>query len=143
MKKIFFALMALTVVIVIFLFTSKVSAAPTAMLTPTLGSPTEFGQLKVCKAAGAGVTVGKLFTINVNNVAYSVPAGPGDGGYCVLAGQFPVNTQVTVQESIPAGYYVSHIEVKPDRSISRDLKLGKAVVEIGSGVTHATRRLAV
>ena len=57
MKKIFFALMALTVVIVIFLFTSKVSAAPTAMLTPTLGSPTELAQLKVCKAAGAGVTV--------------------------------------------------------------------------------------
>src|SRR6185503_4836534 len=136
MKKIFFALMALTVVIVIFLFTSKVSAAPSAMLTPTLGSPTELGQLKVCKAAGAGVRVGKLFTINVNNVAYSVPAGPGDGGYCVLAGQFPVNTQVTVQESIPAGYYVSHIGVKPDRSISRDLTLGKAVVEIGSGVTE-------
>ena len=126
--------MALT--IVTSLFTTKVSAAATVMLTPTLGSPAELGQLKVCKAAGAGVTVGKLFTINVNNVAYSVPAGPGDGGYCVLAGQFPVNTQVTVQESIPAGYYISHIEVKPDRSISRDLTLGKAVVEIGIGVTE-------
>ncbi|MEO5886059.1 MAG: hypothetical protein ABIQ77_00205 [Anaerolineales bacterium] len=131
MKKIFSALMALTVITS--LFTTKAFAAPTAMLTPTLAS---LGQLKVCKAAGVGVTVGKLFTINVNNVAYSVPAGPGEGGYCVLAGQFPVNTQVTVQESIPAGYYVSHIEVKPDRSISRDLTLGKAVVEIGSGVTE-------
>ena len=134
MKKIFSVLMVLTVVIS--LFTSKVSAAATVMLTPTLGSPAELGQLKVCKAAGAGVTVGRLFTINVNNVAYSVPAGPGDGGYCVLAGQFPINTQVTVQESIPARYYVSQIEVKPDRSISTDLELGKAVVEIGSGVTE-------
>jgi hypothetical protein len=136
MKKIFSVLMALT--IFTSLFATRVSAAPTAMLTPTptSGSPVELGQLKVCKAAGAGVTVGKLFTINVNNITYSVPAGPGDGGYCVLAGQFPVNTQVTVQESIPAGYYVSHIEVKPDRSISRDLTLGKAVVEIGSGVTE-------
>src|SRR6185503_13458773 len=133
MKKIFSVLMALFIVTM--LFTTRASAAPTVMLTPTLDAP-ELGQLKVCKAAGAGVTVGKLFTINVNNVAYSVPAGASDGGYCVLAGQFPVNTQVTVKEAIPTGYYVSRIEVKPDRTISIDLTLGKAVVEIGSGVTE-------
>ncbi len=134
MKKLFSVLMALTVVTS--LFTTRVSAAPTVMLTPTLGPTAELGQLKVCKVAGAGVTEGQLFTINVNNIAYNVPAGPGDGGYCVLAGQFPVNTQVTVQETIPTGYYVSRIEVKPDRSISKDLTLGKAVVEIGTGVTE-------
>ena len=133
MKKLFSVLMVLTVITSF--FDTKVLAASTAMLTPTLGSA-ELGQLKVCKAAGVGVTVGKLFTINVNNIAYSVPAGPTDGGYCVLAGQFPVNTQVTVQESIPNGYYVSRIEVKPDRSTSKDLSLGKAIVEIGSGVTE-------
>jgi len=133
MKKLFSVLMVLTVITSF--FDTKVFAASTAMLTPTLGSA-ELGQLKVCKAAGVGVTVGKLFTINVNNIAYSVPAGPTDGGYCVLAGQFPVNTQVTVQESIPNGYYVSRIEVKPDRSTSKDLSLGKAIVEIGSGVTE-------
>ena len=108
MKKLFSVLMVLTVITSF--FDTKVLAASTAMLTPTLGSA-ELGQLKVCKAAGVGVTVGKLFTINVNNIAYSVPAGPTDGGYCVLAGQFPVNTQVTVQESIPNGYYVSRMEV--------------------------------
>jgi hypothetical protein len=133
MKKIFFVLMALFIVIT--LFTTRASAAPTAMLTPTLDAP-ELGQLKVCKAAGAGVTVGQLFTINVNNTSYTVPAGPTDGGYCVLAGQFPLNLDVTVQEVIPAGYDVSNIEVKPDRAQNTDVESGKVIVEIGSGVTE-------
>jgi len=141
MKKIFSVLMALFIVAT--LFTTRASAAPTAMLTPTLPAP-EFGQLKVCKAAGAGVTVGQLFTINVNNTSYTVPAGPTDGGYCVLAGQFPLNLDVTVQEVIPAGYDVSDIEVKPDRAQNTDIESGEVIVEIGSGVTEVifTNRLS-
>ncbi|HXQ34379.1 MAG TPA: hypothetical protein VN843_10230 [Anaerolineales bacterium] len=123
----------------VFLFSllaTPVSAAPESLLTPTASSAIELGQLKVCKSAGAGVTVGQLFTINVNNTSYSVPAGPTDGGYCVLAGQFPLNLDVTVQEVIPAGYDVSNIEVKPDRAVDTDVSVGKVIVEIGSGVTE-------
>ena len=73
----------------------------------------------------------------MNGTPYNVPAG-ADNGLCVLAGQFPINTQVTVQETIPAGYYVARIEVKPDgRVISKNVTLGKVVIKIGTGVTEA------
>jgi hypothetical protein len=92
--------------------------------------------LKVCKIAGTGVTAGTLFTINVNGTPYSVPAGK-DNGFCVLAGQFPLNTQVTVQESIPAGYIVASIEVLPSgRTVSKNVSIGKVVIKIGTGVTE-------
>ncbi|MCI0551606.1 MAG: hypothetical protein L0287_11680, partial [Anaerolineae bacterium] len=135
MKKIPSLLIAL--VFLISLLATPVSAAAPMVITTTPSSvPQELGQLKVCKAAGAGVTVGQLFTINVNNTSYNVPAGPSDGGYCVLAGQFPLNSDVTVQEVIPAGYDVSNIEVKPDRAVDTDVALGKVIIEIGSGVTE-------
>src|SRR5215510_2959672 len=134
MKKITSILFIL--VFLLSLIGTPVLAAPLSITTTPSSAPQELGQLKVCKSAGAGVTVGQLFTINVNNTSYSVPAGPTDGGYCVLAGQFPINLDVTVQEVIPAGYDVSNIEVKPDRAVNTDVALGKAVVEIGSGVTE-------
>ena len=133
MKKIFSTLFA--IVFLISQFDTQVSAAPMITTTPSSVAQ-ELGQLKVCKSAGAGVTVGQLFTINVNNNSYNVPAGPTDGGYCVLAGQFPLNTEVTVQEVMPVGYAVSNIEVKPDRAVNTDLALGKVIIEIGSGVTE-------
>src|SRR5215216_5721047 len=104
--------------------------------TPTNTPAADLGQLKVCKVAGAGVPVGTLFTITVNGTSYSVPAGP-DNGYCVLAGQFPLNTQLTIQEVIPAGYIVARIEVKPDgRTVSKNVSLGTVVVKMGTGVTE-------
>ena len=55
----------------------------------------------------------------------------------MLAGQFPLNTQVTIQEVIPAGYVVSRIQVMPDgRTVSKNVTLGKVVVKIGTGVTE-------
>jgi hypothetical protein len=58
-------------------------------------------------------------------------------GYCVLAGQFPLNTQVTIQETVPSGYFVTNIEVKPStRTVSKDTSNGKVVVKIGTGVTE-------
>jgi hypothetical protein len=58
-------------------------------------------------------------------------------GYCVLASTFPLNTQVTVQETIPAGYYVGGIEVRPsNRLVSQDKTIGQVVVKIGTGVTE-------
>ena len=128
----------LALVLLVSLFAKPVSAAPIASTARSLAAQDqELGQLKVCKSAGAGVTVGQFFTINVNNTSYNVPAGPTDGGYCVLAGQFPVNTDITVQEVTTAGYAVSNIEVKPNnRAMSTNLGVGKAIVEIGSGVTE-------
>lgn len=116
------------------LITTTVLAAPTAMLTPTA----ELGQLKVCKVAGSGVEQGTLFTFQVNGSTYRVPAGPADrNGYCILAGQYPVNTQVTIEEVIPSGYYVSRIEVKPDRTVSKAIEQGTVTVNIVSGVIEA------
>jgi hypothetical protein len=109
---------------------------PTPIGTPAntqTATPTpDLGQLKVCQVAGSGIPQGQVFTIKVGNINYNVPAG-----YCVLAGQFSLNTQVTVQENIPAGYYVSGIEVKPDtRTVSKDTAIGVVIVKIGSGVTE-------
>ena len=133
MKKISSILFAF--VFLISLLGTPVTAAPMITTTPS-SVPQELGQLKVCKSAGAGVTAGQFFTINVNNTSYNVPAGPTDGGYCVLAGQFPLNSDVTIREVISAGYVVSNIEVKPDRAVSTDVTSGTAVIEIGSGVTE-------
>ncbi len=116
------------------LLATTVSAAPAALLTPTL----ELGQLKVCKVAGSGVVEGTLFTFRVNGSNYNVPAGPADrNGYCILAGQYPVNSEITIEEIIPDGYYVSRIEVKPDRTVSRNTPEGVVTVQIVSGVIEA------
>ncbi len=120
MKKTFFIFFAL--ITMVSLVTTTASAAPTAMQA-------ESGQLKVCKVAGSGVVEGTLFTFRVNGSSYSVPAGPADrNGYCVLAGQYPVNSEVTIEEVIPDGYYVSRIEVKPDRTVSKDTPQGIVTV---------------
>jgi hypothetical protein len=131
MKKVFFLLIILAMMGAI--LTTTASAASTVTTTPT----PELGQLKICKVAGTGVTQGKLFTFTAGGSTFYVPAGPADSGYCVLAGQYPLNTQLTIEEVIPAGYYVSRIEVKPDRVVSRDTANGKVVIRIGSGVTEA------
>jgi hypothetical protein len=126
MKKVFSLFIAL--IMMGSVLTTTAFAAPTITTTPT----PELGQLKICKVAGSGVTLGNLFTIKVGATSYSVPAG-----YCVLAGQFSVNTQVTIQETIPSGYFVSNVEVKPStRMISKDTAQGKVVVKIGTGVTE-------
>ena len=108
-------------------------AASTVTTTPTA----ELGQLKVCKVAGTGVALGTLFTFKVGNNNFNVPAGPADSGYCVLAGQYPLNTELTIEEVIPGGYYVSRIEVKPDHTVSKNTSQGTVTVKIGSGVTEA------
>jgi len=105
---------------------------PTFTATNTPTATSELGQLKVCKIARPGSYTGRIFTFQVNGVTYNVPAG-----YCVLAGQYPLNTNVTVKETIPAGFFVSSIEVKPSsRKVSKNITLGTAVVKIGAGVTE-------
>ena len=108
--------------------TNTPTDTPTNTATPT----SELGQLKVCKVARPGSNLGRIFTFQVNGVTYNVPAG-----YCVLAGQYPLNTNVTVKETVPAGFFVSSIEVKPsNRKVSKNITLATAVVKIGSGVTE-------
>ena len=131
MKKLFSVLLGL--LMITSLAVTSVSAAPAALLTQT----PELGQLKVCKVAGAGVQEGRMFAFRVNGKTYNVPAGPPDRGFCVLAGQYPLDTHVTIEEVIPAGYYVSRIEVKPDRTVSKNTSQGIVTVRIISGVIEA------
>ena len=131
MKKTFSLLIVL--IMMASTLTTTASAAQTMTATPTA----ELGQLKVCKVAGAGVTPGQLFTFTVDGDRYDVPAGASGNGYCVLAGQYPLNTQLTIKEVIPIGNYVSRIEVKPDRAVNKNTAQGTVVVKIGSGVTEA------
>jgi hypothetical protein len=132
MKKAFFLLIALALMGAT--LTTTAAAASTVTATPT----SEFGQLKICKVAGSGVALGQLFSFKVGNNNYNVPAGPADhNGYCILAGQYLLNTQLTIEEVIPSGFYVSTIEVKPDSSrVSRTTSLGVVTIKIGSGVTE-------
>ena len=124
--------LTLILLIAVLVFTTPANAASSTTTTPT----PEMGMIKLCKVAGTGVPVGQPFTIRAGNQSYSVPAGPGDGGYCVLAGQYPADTQVLIEELIPPGYYVSRIEVKPDRAVDKNVSQGAVTVRVGSGVTE-------
>ena len=67
-------------------------------------------QLKICKIAGPGITVGTNFGFTATSTSpavsqrYTVPAGPAsEGGYCVIdSTTFPVGANVTVAEAISA-----------------------------------------
>ncbi len=97
------------------------------------------GAVKVCKVAGAGVPVGTRIRFTVNGHAITVPAGPSPGGYCVLAGRFPLNTQVSIAEQIPADEHVSAISVSPmARRVSVNTGAGRTVITVGSGFTDVT-----
>ncbi|MFZ0226215.1 MAG: hypothetical protein WAL41_04545, partial [Mycobacterium sp.] len=103
------------------------------------------GQLKICKVAGPGINVGQPFTFmtsytnstgKITSAHYSVEAGPGPQGYCVLAGTYPVGTQVTVRETLPAGDYTS-INVQPPANAGKETT-NSVVVTIGQGITEVT-----
>jgi hypothetical protein len=111
-----------------------------AQTTVTFTNRAELAPLKICKVAGTGVAVGADFTFAVGTVPVSVPAGPAPGGYCVVAGSFPVATNVAVSEVVPRGVQVSAIAVAPaDRLVGGANTSGATVsVRIGTGVTEAT-----
>jgi streptogramin lyase len=101
------------------------------------------GQLKICKVAGPGVSLGQNFVITANGASYTVPAGPASqGGFCIVDGTFPIGTQVTVQEAPPFPYGVLGISVNPPgRSAGAPVVSngnGQATVTIGSGFTEVT-----
>uniref|UniRef100_Q020Y1 Conserved repeat domain n=1 Tax=Solibacter usitatus (strain Ellin6076) TaxID=234267 RepID=Q020Y1_SOLUE len=101
------------------------------------------GQLKLCKIGGTGVTQGQNFNISVNGVAYAVPAGPASqGGFCILAGAFPVGLPVTVTEnpSPTAAYQLINITVNPPGASSQppNLATGTVLLTTGPGFTEVT-----
>jgi hypothetical protein len=103
------------------------------------------GQVKICKVAGFGVTVGTPVAFTLTDpphppVAITVPAGPAPGGYCQLAGYFPLGANVMVHEGIPPGDVVSAITVAPPaRQIGApNLSSGTVHVRVGPGVTEVS-----
>jgi hypothetical protein len=103
------------------------------MATVTFTNALRTSQVKVCKVAGRGVTLGTPFSFNVAGRVLSVPAGS-----CVLAGAFPLNSVVTVTETIPPGMQVGAITVSPPERASGapNLTAGTVAVVAGSGVTE-------
>ncbi|HEY5176043.1 MAG TPA: hypothetical protein VII95_10830 [Terriglobales bacterium] len=116
-----------------------VSTETVATFTNCASGP---GELKICKVAGSGVTVGTYFTFTVTTgigfpQTYVVPAGPAPGGYCVVAGSYPVGTRLLVRETVPPGVFVSNIAVAPpDRGGTQTSN--SVIVAINSGTTEAT-----
>jgi uncharacterized repeat protein (TIGR01451 family) len=97
------------------------------------------GLLKICKAAGPGVTVGTPFTFAAGSSTITVLAGPAPGGTCVDGPSLPVGSNVTVTETIPAGDAVSSITVAPSTQlVSTNLVTGTANVTIGGDGTVVT-----
>lgn len=107
----------------------------TQMATVTFTNQLQAGQVKVCKVAGSGVTLGAPFAFTVAGQALSVPAGS-----CVLAGTFPLNQRVTVAETVPGGMQVAAIRVEPPERITGvlDVASGSVTVLAGRGVTEVT-----
>ncbi len=106
-------------------------------ITNRVASSTDTGAIKVCKIAGAGITVGSTFAFNVGGKAISVPAGPASqGGYCKIVYGFTRGTNVIVTEAAKSGLHVAAITVAPaDRKVSVSTVNHTATVKVGSGFT--------
>ena len=100
------------------------------------------GQLKICKIAGQPGVLNQPFMFTVTDPLgqqqYQIEAGPPDqGGYCVLADQFPVNTQVTVAETLQTNFPLSNITVQCNGcTYTTNLPQGNVVTTIGAGITE-------
>ncbi len=102
------------------------------------------GLLKLCKVAGDRFTLGQIFTFTVTSGGqrhvYMVQAGPPQqGGYCVLAGSFPVNTLVMIAETpkppfFPSGIAVNEGQLMPCTPPS----IYCAVATVIPGITEVT-----
>jgi Protein of unknown function (DUF642) len=102
------------------------------------------GLLKLCKVAGDQSTLGQVFTFTVTGGGqrhvYMIQAGPPQqGGNCVLAGNFPVNTQVMIAETpkppfVPSGITVNEGQLMPCRPPS----IYCAVAAVIPGITEVT-----
>jgi hypothetical protein len=100
--------------------------------TNATATTAELGLLKVCKIAGAGVTVGANFSFSVAGSSFTVPAG-----YCVPYAMYPVGTPVTIKEVLSSTTVATAISALPaNRQGVVDLAGQSIVAIIGSGVTE-------
>ena len=112
-----------------------VSLETLATFTNYAASP---GQLKVCKIAGPGTPVGTEFTFTVTGLPpFQVEAGPADqGGFCELAGTFPVNTQLTIAETPNPSYPLTNVMDQCNTcTYSINLPQSSMTTTIGAGIT--------
>ena len=108
----------------------------------SIGYRQESSILKICKVAGEGVPTGTPFTFNntspgLPDGSVSVPAGPGPGGWCAVAGTYPEGSDVVVTE-LPSGFTVIGIDIAPPQNGTADIAAGQATVQVGPGVTEVT-----
>ncbi|HEY4942584.1 MAG TPA: hypothetical protein VII56_14240 [Rhizomicrobium sp.] len=113
------------------------------------------GTLKICKAAGLGVTAGQPFTFNLAAAGSAastliVPAGLAPAGSCVVGPAYPTGSTVTISEQKPGGVFsngwATDIAASPPaRLLSSSFSQafgspyqGIANVAIGTGVTEVT-----
>ena len=104
------------------------------------------GILKICKVAGDGVEIGTPFDFDVTSGGNSstvggVPAGPAPGGYCQIAGSYPIGSQVQVDEAAQDGFQVTGIGFSnPSAEVPSltHVDQGQAGVTIQPGVTEVT-----
>ncbi len=92
--------------------------------------PPPTGTLRVCKVAGPGVSAGQEFTFMVGTATTTAKAGA-----CSAPLTLPVGN-VTVKETVPAGFRVSAIAVTGAGSlVSSSLGTATAVVKVAVGAT--------
>lgn len=101
------------------------------------------GQLKICKVAGDDATLGLPFTFTASSGGqtntYIINAGAASqGGNCVLASTFPVNTQVTITEASTTGYSPLSITVSEGQLQSCAPAGYCAIASIVPGITEVT-----
>jgi hypothetical protein len=111
--------------------TATVKVAANQVTEVTFTNEKQTGTLKVCKIAGAGVATGQQFTFTVGSQTVVVAAGS-----CSLPITLPVG-DVTVKETVPAGFEVTAITVVGAGSLtSSNLATATAVVKVAVGVTE-------
>jgi hypothetical protein len=133
--------------------TALIAVAPgsTSTTAPIVTFTNNSALLKVCKIAGAGVTLGTPFSFTATPPGvggpaqpFTVTAGPAaTGGNCVTVGTYRQGTTVSVAEAISAGTMVplGGITVSPTgRIVAGSLNEGTRSVGVivGSGTTIVT-----
>ncbi len=96
-------------------------------------APPPTGTLRVCKVAGPGVSAGQEFSFTVGTATTTAKAGA-----CSAPLTLPVG-DVTVKESVPAGFRVSAIAVTGAGTlVSSDVGTATAVVKVAVGATDVS-----
>ena len=102
------------------------------------------GLLKICKVAGAGVSVGGHYHFTVSVAGWpsqgvDVIAGAAPGGYCTIGPRIAPGTTVTVTEQAVANTNVVGISGAPAaRLVASHPSSRSATLLVGAGVTEVT-----